>query len=97
MHTITVEGHEPGDYLHPDQKLEIIDEETGKKYELYVRSNVRAASDSGEISLFIPLAAIQELRADKEYCVMTLSQAGSKGQEDQRKKRLAGLDIEVFR
>jgi len=89
MHTITVTGHEPGDYIHPDQKLQIIDETTGKKYELIVRSN--AMAKTGEIALFIPSAVIRDLQADKDYCVLTLSEALSPAEKQKRVTHLTGL------
>lgn len=93
MHTITVTGHEPGDYVHPDQKLQIIDETTGKKYELIIRSNEMSIAQTGEISLFIPIAAIRELVADKNYCVLTLSETVSEKEKQERITHLAGLRI----
>lgn len=90
MHTITVTGHDPGDYLHPEQRLELIDEETGNLYELYVRSNARAPARRGEISLFIPVTAIQGVQTDKKYCVVTLSRAANAKEETTRKEKLPG-------
>lgn len=43
MRVMTVTGHESGDYLHPDQQIEVIDEATGRKCSRYLRSNATAA------------------------------------------------------
>lgn len=93
MHVITVTGHEPGDYLHPDQKVEIIDETTGKKYNLYLRSNAMAAPESGEVSLFLPATSIKTIQADNAYCVVTLSFATTQREIAERRRQLATLSI----
>ena len=97
MHVITVTGHEPGDYLHPDQKLEIIDEATGHRYDLYLRGNALASTQGGEVSLFIPTPAIREIQTDQEYCVLTLSAAATPGEVEERRQRLAGIYIDPGR
>src|SRR3989338_9233489 len=91
MHVITVTGHDPGDYLHPDQKVEIIDEATGKKYTLYLRSNAMAPTEHGEGSLFVPVTAIKALQADQAYCVLTLSSSITAHEAEERKKLLTVL------
>ena len=93
MHQITVTGHEPGDYLHPDQKVEVIDEATGRKYSLYLRSNAMAPTESGEVSLFVPIEAIKAIQADKAYCVLTLSPATTAREVAERRKRLTLLSV----
>ena len=93
MHRITVTGHEPGDYLHPDQRLEVVDEATGRKYELYVRSNAMAPAGTGEISLFVPVAGIREIKSDAEYCVVTLAFPGTEKEANERRQLLAGTCI----
>ena len=60
MPIIIVSGHEPGDYLHSDQRLEVVDEATGERYELYLRSNAMAQENTGELSLFVEIASIKE-------------------------------------
>jgi hypothetical protein len=91
MHVITVTGHEPGDYVHPDQKVKIVDEPTGQEFELIVRSNAMTSTGAAEISLFIPTAAIRGLVTDKEYCVLTLSESQSESEKQERRDRLIGL------
>lgn len=88
MYTITVTAYDPGDYLHPDQRLELIEETSGKKYELYVRNNATAPAGSGEISLFIPAIAIKEMQSDREYCVITLSHSATSKEAGERQTRL---------
>ena len=90
MRVITITGHDPGDYLHPEQKLEILDEATGTRYELYLRSNAMAATEKGEVSLFIPTADIREIQTDTAYCVVTLSAVASPREAEQRRARFAG-------
>lgn len=86
---ITVPRHDPGDYLHPEQSLELVDEQTGHVYELYVRSSA-AAPAGGEMSLFIPVAAIQSVQTDAKYCVVTLSRAATPAEERKRQQNLPG-------
>jgi len=88
MHVITVMGREPGDYLHTDQQVEIVDEATGTKYRCYLRSNEMAPTGKGEVSLFIPAEVIQAIHTDKAYCVLTLSPATTAREVEERKKRL---------
>lgn len=88
MHVITVTGQEPGDYLHPDQQVEIVDETTGTTYHCYLRSNEKAPTEGGEVSLFIPVAAIKSIQADDAYCVLTLSPATTAREVKERKERL---------
>lgn len=89
MYRISVAGHEPGDYLHPDQRVEILDEATGRTYGLYLRSNEMAPAASGEVSLFVPVEAIKTIQADRTYCVLTLSPATTAREVEERRKRLA--------
>lgn len=93
MHVMTVTGHDPGDYLHPDQKLDIVDEVTGNRFGLYLRSNACASTAGGEVSLFVPTAAIREIQIDRDYCVVTLSTASTADESEERRERLAGTAI----
>lgn len=88
MYTITVTAYDPGDYLHPEQRVELVEETSGKRYELYLRNNATAPAGSGEISLFIPASAIKEIRSDREYCVVTLSHAASSKEAMERQTQL---------
>ena len=89
--TVTAPGHVPGDYLHPEQSLEIVDEQTGHVYQLYVRSNAAAPAGRCEISVFIPVTAIQSVQADTKYCVVTLSRAANVAEERARTTRLPAV------
>lgn len=94
MNVITVTAQDPGDYLHSDQKLELVEESSGRRYEILFRGTAEASSGFGEISLFLPLSSLRSIQANGEYCVVTLSSPRSPEQAASRRKKLEGFVID---
>ena len=94
MSVITVSGHEPGDYLHPDQKLEIVEESSGQRYEILLRGSNTTSQGKGEISIFLPIVMLRDVQANGDYCVVTLSPPRSPDESAFRRKSLAGMHVE---
>ncbi len=93
MNVITVTSHEPGDYLHTEQKLELVEEGSGSRYELFFRGTNDGSSAVGEISLFLPLSNLRGIQANGEFCVVTLSSPQSAEEAASRRKKLEGFRL----
>jgi len=93
MNTLTVPSREAGDYLHPDELVELIDESSGIKYELYIRSSASLLAGPADISVYIPIAAIKDIQSDTEHVIVTISQAANKKELSERKRRISNASL----
>lgn len=77
-----------GDYIHPEEEVEILDEATGQKYQLMVKSEAARAGQKGPVVLLISLEQCESVSASDSYLIVTLSQPKDNKEATSRKKSL---------
>lgn len=80
-----------GDYIHPDEELQIVDEATGTTYDLMVKSSAPRPGAAGTVFLYVPVEAVASLMLVDGYCVVELGVAESPAAGKRRVERLSAM------
>ena len=89
MQTVHVIQRGFGEYVHPDEQVQLTDEATGQTYDLIVKGTAQRASQGGTVRLYIPEAAIQSLFVIAGYYVVELAAPSNEAEAAERRKRVA--------
>ena len=89
MQTVHVIQRGFGEYVHPDEQVQLTDEATGSTYELIVKGTAQRPSQSGTVRVYIPEGAIQNLFMISGYYVVELAPPATEAEATERRKRLA--------
>lgn len=61
-----------GDYVHPDEEVQIVDEATGQIYGLFLKGGATRSGESAGVFVHIPLRMVAEIGAYNDHVVIEL-------------------------